>query len=146
MTHVSDLYLQELLDSMQRPGVLHDNQEFKLAHAEGACAALRDTGLLTDKEDFAWRQKFRAISYDLRKARNASYGLFAHNAVLQCPDCKSDYLHLQKVEPLVEDEQVILRFSCETCTLTSAKVLNIKTHEGNTHIDWKGEAPVVLGA
>lgn len=58
---VADLYLarlyENLLSAPNRPG----DVEFKVPHAEGACAVFRDLGMLTNKEDMAWRAKFRKI-------------------------------------------------------------------------------------
>ena len=60
MSSVADLYLQKLLDQASPPFMANDNQAFKLAHAEGACAVFRDLRMITGAEDFEWRKKFRA--------------------------------------------------------------------------------------
>lgn len=55
----TEAYLGRLLSELTDPVSLFDDLEFKEAHAEGACAALRDFGLITPEEDVRWRKTFK---------------------------------------------------------------------------------------
>lgn len=62
MTKAADLYLNHLFHCSQKS--LEQTREaidFRLAHAEGACATLRDFGQLSADEDRKWRKIFRNL-------------------------------------------------------------------------------------
>lgn len=63
-------YLEKLLGHLESDLALADNLEFKLAHAEGVCAAFRDSGIFDKVHDWHWRARFRS-SYRAQARRRA---------------------------------------------------------------------------
>ena len=63
---IADMYLKGLYDAHVASSERDDRSiRFQCAHAEGACAVLRDLGMLSGEGDLTWRRKFR----DLQRQR-----------------------------------------------------------------------------
>lgn len=58
-------------------------------------------------------------------------------AILICPVCGSEYMHLEKVEALKEIADIQITFSCEGCPRDHRHKFNVQQHKGNTFLSWR---------